>query len=166
MDGLALLNEAQSAGLSVTADGHRLVVRGPRRADRLAKLLIQHKADILPLLSASPKLPTTPSQKPGVSIVRVSDLPPADCQQKNQPPARTPGALELVNWFTSSEPTLPREPFRLRPGTRVVDPERFYASLRKDIEAGPTSARASSGLVADLADLRRLRNFDEKFGLS
>jgi len=70
MDGISLLQEARTAGLSVTTEKDRLTIRGLRRAEWLAKLLIQHKADVLPLISAGPELPTIP--KPGESIILFS----------------------------------------------------------------------------------------------
>src|SRR6266540_5032060 len=51
MDGLTLLAEARTAGLEVHAKGDRLVVRGPKFAEPLALRLIEHKAELLPLLS-------------------------------------------------------------------------------------------------------------------
>ncbi len=47
MDGLTLLDEATAAGLSVRVDGGRLVVRGPRRAEPLARRLLANKALVL-----------------------------------------------------------------------------------------------------------------------
>ncbi len=52
MDGLILLHEAQDAGLTVLAEGDRLRVRGPRRAEAIARRLLDHKFDVIPLLSA------------------------------------------------------------------------------------------------------------------
>ena len=51
MDVVTLLREAESAGLQVRADGDRLVVRGPRSLEPLAKKLLERKADLLPLLT-------------------------------------------------------------------------------------------------------------------
>jgi hypothetical protein len=51
MDGLKLLADAEDAGLSVAAEGDRLVVRGPRKAESLALKLIARKSEILPLLT-------------------------------------------------------------------------------------------------------------------
>lgn len=51
MDGLTLLSDAEKAGLRVEAEGGRLRIRGPRRAESLALRLIQHKADVLAVLS-------------------------------------------------------------------------------------------------------------------
>src|SRR5512136_2848221 len=52
MDGLALLSEATAAGLTVLADGDRLVVRGPRFAEPMARRLLEHKAAVLAALDA------------------------------------------------------------------------------------------------------------------
>jgi len=50
MDGLTLLNRAHAAGLDVAADGDRLVIRGPRSAEAVARLLIEHKPEVLAAL--------------------------------------------------------------------------------------------------------------------
>src|SRR5262249_52861929 len=67
MDGLTLLDEARAAGLSVEADGDRLRIRGPRRAEPVALRLIAHKAAVLAALAAD--LPAIPDIGP-------DDLPP------------------------------------------------------------------------------------------
>jgi hypothetical protein len=51
MDGLILLNRAREAGLAVEADGNKLVIRGPRRAESVARLLIEHKPEVLAALA-------------------------------------------------------------------------------------------------------------------
>jgi hypothetical protein len=62
---------------------------------------------------------------------------------------------ELIEWFTANKNRFPDAPFTLRRGTRVVDPCRFYAGLKSDIDAGPGGVRAALGaLAADLHDLR------------
>src|SRR6516164_7709782 len=52
MDGLILLEQAQEAGLSVRADGDKLLIRGPKRAEPLALLLIQRKPEVMAALVA------------------------------------------------------------------------------------------------------------------
>ena len=49
---LTLLAEARAAGLEVGADDGRLVVRGPRRAEPVAKRLLARTAEVLALLAA------------------------------------------------------------------------------------------------------------------
>jgi hypothetical protein len=51
MDGLTLLAEARAAGLKVKAEGTRLVVRGPREAEPVAKRLLAHKAEVMAALA-------------------------------------------------------------------------------------------------------------------
>jgi hypothetical protein len=52
MDGLTLLSEGRAAGLIVLADGGRLVIRGPRSADAVARQLLAHKAVVLAAMAA------------------------------------------------------------------------------------------------------------------
>ncbi|MFZ1933325.1 MAG: hypothetical protein WCB27_01330 [Thermoguttaceae bacterium] len=52
MDGLTLLSEGRAAGLTVTVDGDRLVIRGPKSADEVARRLLANKAVIMALLAA------------------------------------------------------------------------------------------------------------------
>jgi hypothetical protein len=43
MDGLTLLHRARDAGLTVAAADGKLVIRGPRRAEPVALMLLDHK---------------------------------------------------------------------------------------------------------------------------
>lgn len=47
MDGLTLLRQAREAGLAVRAHGENLVIRGPKRAELLARLLLENKSKVL-----------------------------------------------------------------------------------------------------------------------
>jgi len=51
MDGLALLDEARAVGLTVTADGDRLVIRGPRTAAAIADRLVGAKPAVIAALT-------------------------------------------------------------------------------------------------------------------
>lgn len=53
----------------------------------------------------------------------------------------------LIDWFDSAD--LSVEPFRLRRGVRVTDPQRFYTSLRNDLEQGVGGARARTGALQE-----------------
>jgi hypothetical protein len=53
MDALTLLHRAQEAGLRIEPMGDRLLVRGPKRAEAVVKLLAEHKAEVLAALSPS-----------------------------------------------------------------------------------------------------------------
>src|SRR5262245_1699111 len=58
MDGMILLAEARASGLTVRAAGDRLVIRGPKRANAVARRLLESKAIVLAAL-VSPQ-PTSP----------------------------------------------------------------------------------------------------------
>ena len=47
-----LLNEARNAGLTVRVDGARLVVRGPRSAEAVARRLLNRKPEVLTALAS------------------------------------------------------------------------------------------------------------------
>jgi hypothetical protein len=51
MDGLTLLRRAHEAGLAVAAEGGKLVIRGPKRAEPVARLLIEHKPEVIAALA-------------------------------------------------------------------------------------------------------------------
>jgi hypothetical protein len=51
MDGLTLLRRARDAGLRVEASGDKLLIRGPKRAEPVVKLLAEHKAEVLASLA-------------------------------------------------------------------------------------------------------------------
>jgi hypothetical protein len=50
MDGVTLLRRAHDAGLRVEAAGDKLLIRGPKRAEPVVKLLAEHKAALLEAL--------------------------------------------------------------------------------------------------------------------
>jgi len=51
MDAVALLHRAQEAGLRLEPVGDKLLVRGPKRAETVVKLLAEHKPEVLAALS-------------------------------------------------------------------------------------------------------------------
>ena len=51
MDAVALLHRAQEAGLRVEPMGDKLLVRGPKRAEAVVKLLEAHKGEVLAALA-------------------------------------------------------------------------------------------------------------------
>lgn len=51
MDGLILLQCARDAGLRIEAAGDKLLIRGPKNAEAVVKLLAQHKANVLAALA-------------------------------------------------------------------------------------------------------------------
>jgi len=46
------LRDARAAGLTVTTDGALLTIRGPRKAERLARQLLARKTEVLEALAA------------------------------------------------------------------------------------------------------------------
>jgi hypothetical protein len=52
MDGVTLLCWAHEAGLAVAAEGDKLVIRGPRRAERAAMLLLANKPAVIAAFAA------------------------------------------------------------------------------------------------------------------
>ena len=53
MDAVALLHRAQEVGLRVEPMGNRLLVRGPKSAEPVVKLLAVYKAEVLAALAAA-----------------------------------------------------------------------------------------------------------------
>jgi len=53
MDGVSLLRRAGEAGLRVAAQGNKLVIRGPRRAEPVVRLLLTHKPAVIAALAAN-----------------------------------------------------------------------------------------------------------------
>jgi hypothetical protein len=51
MDGVALLSRAKAAGLRVEAADGKLLIRGPKRAEPVVKLLVEHKVEVLAALA-------------------------------------------------------------------------------------------------------------------
>ena len=70
MDGVSLLDEARAAGIDLRIDGERLVVRGPRSAEAMARRLLARKSEVMALMAHD-------DAPPGSAPVRY--LPPAGC---------------------------------------------------------------------------------------
>ncbi len=77
MGGVALLDEARAAGLTVRADGDRLVVRGPRRCAALARSILDHKPDVMALLAFPIHKPRRVALSP-VPLVEMYPVKPGD----------------------------------------------------------------------------------------
>jgi hypothetical protein len=76
--GCGLLAEAESAGLTVRAEGDRLVVRGPRSAEALMRRLIDRKPDVLAALSSPSRLSVvgTAAAQPTAAATTPESSPP------------------------------------------------------------------------------------------
>ena len=126
MDGLALLAQARDAGLDVRARGDRLVIRGPKRAENVARLLLDRKPVVLDAL-------------------RVAALQWGD--------AATAVAWFLRSEPPSEPFVLRRNPMG-QPFVTVLHPARYWNALRADLAAGPGRGRDFYGAVR--ADVMRI----------
>jgi hypothetical protein len=137
MNAQKLLEKATAAGLTVTTDGRRVVVRGPRRCAALAKQLIQHKIVVLEVLARARPLSgitqatgdgdTTPLS-PENSV--VPSPPPGATQHAISPATGIPARRLVGNGFPPrhSQPPAPEivaDPIVLCPrcSTKRVLPE-------------------------------------------
>ena len=80
--------------------------------------------------------------------------------EKTQLPANmnaawSPDIQSLVDWFITLDP--PKEPFHLEGHQHIVDPAKFFRSLRREIETGPRGPRARMESLQ--SDLQRLKAF-------
>ncbi|HBI47063.1 MAG TPA: hypothetical protein DDY78_30050 [Planctomycetales bacterium] len=65
MDGLTLLEEARIAGLTVTVEGNRLRIRGPRWAETIAQRVLAHKDEVVHILTTETAAAIGPDDLPG-----------------------------------------------------------------------------------------------------
>lgn len=62
----------------------------------------------------------------------------------------------LIQWFLSAT-NLPSRPFQLKMGVKVTQPDKFYGSLRTDIDEGSKGPRnLFKSLIADLKCLKNI----------
>jgi hypothetical protein len=77
MVGMKLLEAARAAGLTVMVEGDRLVVRGPKRAGKLALQLLNSKAEVTAAMAradtAPPGQPTGGTVEFGDDVIAVWD---------------------------------------------------------------------------------------------
>ena len=100
--------------------------------------LIKHKAEAITILESITVKPAAKSQSRGK---REASWRPED--------------KTLIDWFLTMNP--PVEPFHLEPHRRIVNPSKFFAALRKDIEAGPDGPRGRYGaLIQDLIAMKKV----------
>jgi hypothetical protein len=64
-----------------------------------------------------------------------------------------PETQSLIDWFRTA--TRQEAPFYLNGCTKVVDADKFYEALERDIKAGSAGARARYGVLAD--DIKNLK---------
>jgi hypothetical protein len=85
MDALTLLRKAHDVGLRLEAAGDKLVIRGPKRAEPVVKLLAQHKRQVLAALAAG-ALPTNHSNAEPPLAWFEGAIPPAECEPSLEQP--------------------------------------------------------------------------------
>ena len=73
METLSLLKRAHAAGLTLTPEGEKLVVRGPKRAEPVVRLLAAHKAAVVAALTAAGE-PGVQSTTAHIAIEFAPDL--------------------------------------------------------------------------------------------
>lgn len=67
-----------------------------------------------------------------------------------------PDEKNLIAWFAECK-NLPHSPYELKAAVTIIDSQKFYDSLRMDIQSGPNSARARYGaLQQDLQCLKKI----------
>ncbi len=64
---------------------------------------------------------------------------------------------QLITWAYNLTPDqLPKEPWKLSQGVKVVGNEKFLSSIKRDIEEGPLAPRARTGALID--DIKNMWN--------
>jgi hypothetical protein len=132
MDGLSLLRQAEEAGLAVALDGGRLVIRGPKRAEPVARLLIEHKPDVLAVLVRADRMPN-----------------PAKIKRQNAAEAQAwhdRYAARIVHWFRGGDPW--QEAERLAFGELILAWHR-----ERGVRSDPARCAGCSGDLRNGADL-------------
>ena len=104
MDGLTLLRRAQDAGLTVEAEGDTLVIRGPKRAESVARLLLDHKPDVLAALAP----------------IAAPDRAAFDTQAGEPERWRKRYAARIVHWFNCGQRRRP-EAERVAYGEMILE---------------------------------------------
>jgi hypothetical protein len=72
----SLLNQATAAGLTLAVEGDRLVVRGPREAGELARLLLARKREVIAALNGARCCGQRPPGTAGEPLVNACQLCP------------------------------------------------------------------------------------------
>lgn len=109
MDGLAmLLIEARAAGLVLRAEGDRLVIRGPSKAEALAQRLLDKKVELLSLLSGEAKALPAPDMSADDELAREREAIQEEADPA--PDGASPGAednevLDEAHAMLSRNPT-------------------------------------------------------------
>jgi hypothetical protein len=96
MVGLRLLEAARAAGLTVMAEGDRLVVRGPKHAGKLALQLLNSKAEVM---AAMARADTAPPGQPTGDTVEFGDDVIAVWEDSPDVPDPCPICGSVLRWW-------------------------------------------------------------------
>jgi hypothetical protein len=139
-----LLSDLATVGYEIFLDGDNVKLRyqkldnPPDMVRPLIDELRKCKAEVVNILKADNNI-TSAENKQTKASVQTS---------------WTPEIQPLIDWFVEMEP--PVAPFDLEPHRKVIDPEKFFTSLRQEIEVGARYPRNRNGAL--LFDLKILNN--------
>ena len=139
---IGLLFELSAIGYEISLKGEKIHLhyqkegRPPEAVKPLLDELKKHKAEVVNMLRMGKVVSpdeVTPSQSVSWSLEFQS----------------------LINWFMELD--TPKEPFHLEPHRYIVEPVKFFQSLRNDIKEGPEGPRGKHGvLMYDLTTLKKV----------
>ncbi len=139
-----LLSDLAAVGYEISLEGDHVKLRyqkpgnPPESVRKLIAELREHKAEALAILKEAKSINPPYNLLPGA----------------NAGPVWPTEAQMLIDWFKELEP--PAAPFYQEPHIHVIDPEKYFAALRREIAAGPASPRGRNGaLLCDLNTLRK-----------
>jgi hypothetical protein len=108
MDQMMLLDEARAAGLSVAIDGDKLVVRGPRLAEPVARRLLAHKSEVMAVLASA--------RRPATEAANWRELFEERAAFRQYEAGYPRNAAECLAYGECLEKWCERHPMSLRPG--------------------------------------------------
>ena len=150
----------RSRGVTLRADGSNLLV-SPRSwlTDNDRARIRERKAELLDWLTtaadplfAEPMQPVSTSSQPKLTRPVEFDW---LARFQREPVPWNVEDTDLIRWFVSRRDALPCQPFALFGFAKVTDPQKLYAALERDIQAGSNGPRAT-GLRHELRQLRVL----------
>jgi hypothetical protein len=139
-----VIEKLKSVGYQIRTDGKDIILtsdRDPINAElvtNLLKELRKYKAE-------------------AVNILRMGNVTPTEKKQpgENVKASWPPEMQSLIEWFIKLEP--PAAPFNQEPHIHVIDPAKYFSSLKQEIESGPNCPRGRNGaLLCDLEALRKI----------
>ena len=140
-----LLSDLATVGYEIFLDGDHVKLRyqktdnPPDTVRPLIDELRKCKAEVVNILKADNTITYAENTQPLINVEAVW----------------SPSIQALVDWFLELEP--PAEPFDLEPHRHVIDPAKYFASLKREIESGPSCPRGRNGaLLCDLETLRKI----------